>query len=378
MRVRFADRTTHLGYCFNVLPGETVDTLVEQVRRYCGPLRRRLGWPRMGVGLWIAAAPAAELASQPDVRARLCDVLDEEGLYVFTLNGFPYGGFHAARVKEQVFLPSWAEPARRDYTLNLARILAALLPEDAGDGTISTLPLGPRGVDREAASRQLVKLCHGLQQLREQTDRHIGVCFEPEPGAAFERARDLASFLSDIDRSGTLAICFDTCHAAVVAEQPRDAWRAFAETGVGCGKIQLSSALVVLDPAADAERALLASYDEPRFLHQVRGGFGAEAMDIPEALAAMPTDQPWRVHFHVPVHKDRLDRFATTSPSIVPALTAALAATGPLPHLEVETYTWNVLPAAERPDTDDQLIDGLAAELRWAADVVVRLKGALS
>jgi len=378
MRVRLGDRTTHLGYCFNVLPGETVEALLEQTKRYCAPLRERLGWSQMGVGLWIANGAAAELAGDESKRAQLRAALDDESLYVYTLNGFPYGGFHAPRVKEKVFLPSWETSERLTYTLNLARILADLLPDDMDGGTISTLPLGPRGVDREQVSKRLVSLVGDLKTIHEETGKHIQICFEPEPGAHFERAKDMAEFLYDVDRSGYLSICFDTCHAAVVAEQAKDAWATFADSGIGCGKIQISSALVVHDPNNADDLALLASYDEPRFLHQVRGGFGQEAMDIPEAVDQLDRSHPWRVHFHVPIHRDRVDRFATTSPSIVPALKAAIASDSPLPHLEVETYTWNVLPEADRPSNDDELIDGLVAEMRWAADVIVRLKGELS
>jgi len=377
MRVRLGGRESHLGYCFNVLPGETVAALHEQISRFCEPLRRRLGWTRMGVGLWLAHDPAAALAADDAALRAFGDALAASSLYAFTLNGFPYGGFHAPRVKEAVFQPGWDDPARLRYTLDLARILAALLPDDNERGTISTLPLGARDVDREQCRKRLVDLVHGLQQLGDDTGKRICVCFEPEPGAAFERAADMAAFLSDIDRDGHVGICFDTCHAAVVAEQPRDAWAAFADTGIGCGKIQLSSALVVEHPDHEADRELLASYDEARFLHQVRAGFGAEAMDIPEAVEQLDRSVPWRVHFHVPVHRERLDRFSTTSPSIVPALKAAVAAPGPLPHLEVETYTWNVLPEVERPRTDGELIDGLAAELRWAAEVIRRMKGEL-
>ncbi len=378
MRVRLADRNTHLGYCFNVLPGETVEALHEQTTRYCAPLRERLGWSQMGVGLWIANGAAEQLADDEAKRDSLRKQLDDHQLYVFTLNGFPYGGFHAARVKEKVFLPSWETAERLTYTTNLGRILAAMIPDDMAGSTISTVPLGPRGVDHEQVSKRLVDLVHALQQIHEDTGKKIEVCFEPEPGAGFERAGDLAGFLANIDREGYLSICFDTCHGAVVAEHPDHAWASFRDAGVGCGKIQISSALVVPDPSDPAQLELLASYDEPRFFHQVRGGFGAEAMDIPEAIDTLDRSVPWRVHFHVPIHRQQLDQFGTTAASIVPALKAAIANDGPLPHLEVETYTWNVLPEADRPTTDDALIDGLAAEMRWAADVIVRLKGELS
>ena len=161
MRCTLSDgRTIELGYCFNVLPGESAAALIEQARRICGPVRARLGVARMGVGLWIARAAATELMADPGARRALAAALAEQGLYVYTLNGFPYGGFHAPRVKHTVYEPSWAEAARVDYTLDLATLLAELLPDDLAGGSISTVPLGPATVDRAAAAAGL-RRCAG-------------------------------------------------------------------------------------------------------------------------------------------------------------------------------------------------------------------------
>src|SRR5262245_26697388 len=266
-------RTVELGYCYNALPGETVAALVDQIRRICGPVRARLGAARLGVGLWIARGAATELREPAALRA-LRAALDEAGLYCFTLNGFPCGGFHAPRVKERVFEPTWAEPARADYTIELAAILAALLPDDVGYGSISTLPLGPAGVDRGAARTALARVGDALAALARRTGKRIELAIEPEPGAAFERADELARFIAG---SG-LGICLDCCHAAVVGEDPAAAFAAMAAAGVRCAKIQISSALV-----AERPDDRLAAFDEPRFLHQVRSVRGG-AMDLPEAL----------------------------------------------------------------------------------------------
>src|SRR5581483_695 len=91
-----------------------------------------------GVGLRLSAAAAEELAA-PTALADFRRLLDAHGLYVFTLNGFPYGAFSGTRVKERVYLPDWREPARAAYTRQLADILAALLP-DGVDGSVSTVP----------------------------------------------------------------------------------------------------------------------------------------------------------------------------------------------------------------------------------------------
>lgn len=371
MRLRLSDnRTLELGYCYNVLPGETVAALVDQLHRICGPVRARLGVARMGVGLWIARPAATELR-QPAARAALAAALAAAGLYVVTLNGFPYGGFHAPRVKERVFLPSWAEPARVDYTIDLAHILAALLPDDVAAGSISTVPLGPASVDRAAAAAGLRRAGDALAELEATTGRRIALALEPEPGAGFERADALAGFLGGLG-DPRLGVCLDCCHAAVVDEEPAAAFAALAAAGVSCPKIQLSSALVVPHPDRDDARAALAAFDEPRFLHQVRSARGG-AMDLPAALADLDRGAPWRVHFHVPVHEAAVDAFATTRATIAPVLAAALAAGGALPHLEVETYTWNVLPEARRPRDDAGLVEGIARELAWTLELLATM-----
>lgn len=372
MRLRLSgNRTTHLGYCYNVLPGETVDALLAQARRICGPVRRALGVDRLGVGLWIARTAATALREDPAARGALREALDREGLYVFTLNGFPYGGFHAPRVKERVFEPGWDDAARVDYTLDLAAILAGLLPDDVAAGSISTVPLGAATIDRAAARARLARCAEGLAALEARTGRRVELAIEPEPGAAFERLDALAPFLAGDDLRGHVGACVDCCHAAVVGESAASGFAALAAAGVRCAKIQISSALVVPRPDDPAQAAALAGFDEPRFLHQVRSDRGG-AMDLPDALATLDRGAPWRVHFHVPVHDDDLGVLRSTRDAIAPVLAAALAADAP-PHLEVETYTWSVLPAGRRPTDDAGLVDGIARELAWTLDQLAAL-----
>jgi sugar phosphate isomerase/epimerase len=365
-------RAVHLGYGYNVLPGESVDALCAQVARVCGPVRARLGVARMGVGLWIARAAATELRAAAAV-ARLRAALDAAGLYVFTLNGFPYGGFHEPVVKARVYEPGWDDDARVAYTIELAEVLAALLPDELDRGSISTVPLGPATVDRDRARAGLQRAGEALAELATRTGRTIELGLEPEPGAGFERVAEAAAWLCGLSRS--VGVCVDACHTAVVDEAPGGAFAALAAAGVRCSKVQVSSALVVPRPDRDAEA--LRAFDEPRYLHQVRSARGG-AMDLPEALATLDRGAPWRVHFHVPVFAAALDGgLATRQAQIAPVLAAALAAppgeTGPPPHLELETYTWGVLPAASRPRDDAALIDGIAHELRWTLDLLSTL-----
>ncbi len=362
-------RPLHLGYCYNVLPGETVAALIDQIARICEPVRARLGVARLGVGLWIARGAAAELRASADALASLREALDEAGLYCFTLNGFPYGGFHAPRVKERVFEPSWASGARVDYTIDLAEILAALLPDDVAVGSISTVPLGPATVDPDAARRGLARAAAAFAAITARTGKRIELAVEPEPGAGFERVDALVDYLRAPD-TGAVGVCLDCCHAAVVGEDPAEAFAAMNRHGIRCAKIQISSALVVPRPDLDIGR--VGAFDEPRFLHQVRSERGG-AMDIPEAMMLLDRDVPWRIHFHVPVHDADLGELATTRDEIAPVLAAALAAPGELPHLEVETYTWSILPDGRRPADDAGLVDGIARGLAWTLALLAQL-----
>jgi hypothetical protein len=155
-------------------------------------------------------------------------------------------------------------------------------------------------------------------------------------------------------------------------EAPDAALAQLGDAGVPVVKAQVSSALRVPEPGGAAGRAFLDAFAEPRFLHQVREcvhGAVAGTDDLPEALGGdLPAESEWRVHFHVPVHAAE----HTTQDELTATL-AALAG-GPAPvtrHLEVETYTWGVLP--DGPGGDDGLVEGLAAELAWTRDRLVAL-----
>lgn len=315
----------------------------------------------MGYGLWLSRRALDEC----DVDA-LRAALDRAGLFVFTMNGFPYGDFHGERVKHAVYTPDWADPRRLDYSLGLAEVLAALLPEGVA-GTISTLPIGYRAMteaQRSAAVAMLGRAVAGLAELRERTGRGIRLCLEPEPGCVLETATDAVALFEGIEASDHLGLCYDTCHQAVVFEDASASVGALLDAGVAIGKVQLSSALVA--PTASA-RAALMRFDEPRFLHQVRTAGGDGVDDLGDAHELPDTE--WRVHFHVPIHRQRFGELGTTR-AFLEAAVVALKARGAQPCFEVETYTWTVLPEAERPSGDRGLIEGIAAELAFAQELL--------
>jgi sugar phosphate isomerase/epimerase len=402
----------HLTYCTNVHPGESWAEVRANLERHVLAVRRRVAPDApFGLGLRLSARAADEL-SAPDVLAELREFLGAHRLYVFTVNGFPYGPFSGTPVKEHVYRPDWLEDARLRYTDRLAALLAELLPADVG-GSISTVPgaFKPRvraAGDADAMADRLVRAAATLHAIRERTGKSIILALEPEPCchcetiaetiafftrvfsrrsiAALARLTGIGAGASEAALRRHLGVCFDACHMAVEFEEPAAALDALAAAGIAVGKIQLSAGLAVEVAPGDAEtRRALARFAEGVYLHQVVARSGDQLrryLDLPEALAtvgdpgaaslvhAEPPDgardapSAWRIHFHVPLFREHLGRFRSTQP-YVRALLELIRRDVPSPHLEVETYTWDVLPEEYRDEPVDVAV---ARELVWVRE----------
>jgi sugar phosphate isomerase/epimerase len=386
MRFRHPDGSVvHLAYCTNVHAAEDLDGVMSQLREHAEPVRRRLHRDRLGIGLWLARDAVRRLTTDPSAVRALRAELDRRGLEVVTLNGFPYQGFGAQTVKYRVYRPDWTQPARLEHTSELARLLTALLPEDAPEGTVSTLPLAWRDgftpERRRTALTALKALAARLDALEEMTGRSIRVGLEPEPGCTVETTADALEVLgaADAPPAHRIGVCVDTCHLATQFEEPDRALDALEAARVPVVKSQLSAALHAELPTAQGVLDALGEFDEPRFLHQTRaltpaGVRGTD--DLGEALrtGALPDSVPWRSHFHVPLHAPPAAPLTSTLDVLEASLTRLVG--GPVPltrHLEVETYTWQALPPGLRPRTRSQLADGIAAELGVARDMLTAL-----
>ncbi|MEU4425663.1 metabolite traffic protein EboE [Actinoplanes sp. NPDC024001] len=355
----------HLSYCTNVHPAEDLDGVIAQLDTYALPIRRRLDTATLGLGLWLAAPAAAELAASAGSRRRLRRELDARGLEVVTLNGFPYASFQAPVVKHAVYLPDWTSPQRLEYTLNLAAVLTDLMPDSASYGSVSTLPLAwrtPWDAGRAAtAHRHLDELARGLERLAATTGRTVRVGFEPEPGCLIENTTQAAELLAGVD-TRWLGVCLDLAHLACAWEEPAAALDRLRSAGVPVVKVQVSAALEAEDPSVD----VLRSYVEPRFLHQTRSRLGPATDDLDEALdQRLPG--PWRIHYHVPLHAAPAAPLTATIPVLREAVRVLVTE---CEHFDVETYTWNVLPPDQRPADAAGLADGIAAELAFARDLL--------
>jgi hypothetical protein len=379
-----------LGYCTNVHAGNDLATTWANLRQHALGVKRRYSPERhMGIGLWLSARTARELREQSKV-VEFAEWLEAEGLVPFTLNGFPYGDFHQEVVKKDVYLPTWWDVQRLDYTKQLIDLLNEILPPGR-EGSISTLPIAwgdPMAPDfqLEKAAALLTNAALHMHELEQRTGRLIYLCLEPEPGCVFTYAKDIVGFFQDFLLGGEeeaivrrhLRVCHDVCHAAVMFEEQADVLRRYQEAGIEVGKIQVSAAVQMqLDDLAADERpaaiAQLRQFHEPRYLHQSvwrtteDEEFFTDLAPALEAVEKHPQGE-LRTHFHVPIYLREFGRLATTQEEILTCLAAARE-TSACTHYEVETYAWNVLPAdLQQPE----LAAGIAREMQWCAEALVR------
>lgn len=353
-------------------PAEDLAGVIGQLSRFCEPIRKMLEWPRLGVGLWLAAPLAHQLANDNAALDELKSELDSRSLEVVTLNGFPYQAFQAEVVKLDVYSPDWTERARLNFTIDLARVLQQLLPEDAEMGTISTLPVAWRNPVPPANEQTelLQELARELKKLA-ASGPTIKVALEPEPGCLIESIEQAGPFLKNISPEW-IGVCLDACHLAVQFEAADVSSHRLHDNNISIYKAQISSGLRIRSPKS-AE--WVNDFIEPRFLHQTRErlhGKMYEADDLPEAReGGLPGSSEWRTHFHVPVHSEDP---RTTRDELIKTIKVLVGGTHPLTtHLEVETYTWTVLPEDQRPVDDDGLINGIAEELKWTAEQLTKL-----
>ena len=383
-----------LTYCLNVHPGETWDenfatlrTTVLAVRDLVSP-----GRP-FGLGLRLSAEAATTL--QSTVRTtEFSAFLQSENLHVLTVNAFPYGRFHGGPVKENVYAPDWRSPKREVYTHQVACVLASLIP--AGSfASISTVPCSWKEwiyspSDIPLILENLTDSVAHCARIAMHQGRDILIALEPEPGCLLETTPETIAFFNELlfTEGATmlaaklrsshasaaalirhhLGVCLDTCHAALQFEDPAESLRLYQAEGIRVPKIQISSALSIENTEGALES--LRPFAEPVYLHQVKARLASGQIlswtDLPQALTALPSIGPAeiRVHFHVPLHFTSAGPLHSTAPLLSSDFLSRIPSL-PETHLEIETYTWDVLPPSLRSTTIEQSI---AAEFQWLKD----------
>ena len=388
-----------IPYCLNIHPGESLAETRAAIERYALAVKARVSpdapYP---LGLRLAATAARELAD-PAALAAFRDLLARHDLFVTGINGFPYGTFHNAAVKTAVYQPDWSTPERLNYTGRLASILAALLPEGQ-TGSVSTVPLGyksggsrgrsPSNADSSVQSvyvRSLAVMAEYLHDLKRTTGREIVLAIEPEPDCLLEDTQEVVAWFEDellvegkrwLTFQGRrtseeaeallrtyIGLCLDTCHFAVAFEDPLTALLRFESACLRVARIQLSAAIRAT--VTDDALARLAAFIDPVYLHQTkirlpRGRIVALPDLTAETLetARQHAGCELRTHFHVPLFYAGDGVLGSTHIDLTPDFFAHVHARGY--PLEIETYTFNVLPPAIRPA---DVVDSLVAEHAW-------------
>ncbi len=387
--------TLPLSYCTNVHPGRTVAEVVDGISSHSAMAQRLLEFP-MAAGLWLSASVAQELSDQPSQLELLAQTLWQHDLCCYTLNTFPFGDFHSDRVKEQVYLPDWTDPRRLTYTEQCATLLSQLMPE-GGEGSLSTVPLGgqmnPHAPDFHAVCfSHLIRFARFLKHLHDTTGRKIRLGLEPEPLCElsgterwtlpvmrhlFQQAEALGC--EELVRE-YIGVCFDVCHQAVEFEDVSKSIDQIVVQGIRINKVHITNAVELRNPAANhSGLEALKQFAEPRYLHQTFAKFNDGTVESKLDLLVSDLEGPrtdrffsadaWRVHFHVPIFAEQLGPLFTTRPDLAAAL-KRIAVLDYAPHLEVETYTWPVMPDASQDDGSTDLATRIARELQSAAELL--------
>jgi hypothetical protein len=393
----------HLTYCTNIHAGETwTDHFAALQQNFPGIKNAVSPNAPMGIGLRLSNIASLELCKEHELQI-FKKWLQENNAYVFTMNGFPYGGFHNTIVKDHVHSPDWTTSDRLKYTRRLFNILEELLPEGLNGG-ISTSPLSYRhwfktletlAIARKTATENILLIAEQLIDIKKLTGKTLHLDIEPEPDGILETGVEFIEwFENDLLVAGIkriaaresvsdeeaeemikthICLCYDICHFAIGYEPHAQIIEHLSAKGIKIGKLQISAALKAQMSADEPARAAAAdafkNFDESTYLHQVVALTDENKLirysDLSSALedANNKLVNEWRVHFHVPVFRSDFGLLQSTQNDVsqvlqihsVKQLTA---------HLEVETYTWEVLPEQLRLP----LQQSISRELQWVID----------
>jgi hypothetical protein len=386
-----------VGYSTNVHRSRRLADIYRYLREFTLPIKQRVyGESSAGLELHLNIGTTKDLM-EPRAREKFRAFLVEAGLVLFSVNAYPLLDFHARRVKETVYLPSWAERKRARWTSAIARVVADLIP-DGLHGSISTLggcfrphSHGP-ATFRKLAANYLEALSAFLAVERER-GKQLVLAVEPEPETSFETCAEVVAFFEDYllplacerwkrkgsrsrieaDLRRVFTVNLDTCHLSVLFEDQEANLRTLAAGGLKLGKVHVTNAVELRRPfRSRAAYQDLREMDEPRYFHQFCGSDsegrviwrGIDLSDLPRRLDPLlhPRVTAIRSHFHVPLYLRRYRRLYTTQDDTARALHAVRRA-GECEHLVLETYTWPLL--TRDGNRSEKLIEGIAKEFRW-------------
>lgn len=394
----------YLTYCTNIHAGEQWQDHFAALQEHVPVIKKKLspGAP-FGIGLRLSNAAAQDMNDENLDHFK--QWLKENDCYVFTMNGFPYGGFHHTKVKDHVHSPDWTTNDRVVYTMKLFHILSALLP-GGQEGGISTSPLTYRHWHKDEATKDvfktatanIVRVAEELVNIKNTKGQILHLDIEPEPDGLLETGPEFMEWYEEyLVPAGTehfkkifgftesqavealhehIRLCYDVCHFAVGYENHQAVIDELQRRGIKVGKIQISSALKAAMPddaeKREAVKKSLAVFNESTYLHQVvalqKDGNFKRYPDLPEALADVDNTsvKEWRSHFHVPLFISGYGVLESTQPDIREVL--SIHQRKPFTaHLEVETYTWEVLPEQLKLP----IADSIVRELEWVRNILL-------
>jgi hypothetical protein len=385
----------HLTYSTLVHPADNWPELWASVQTFLPKVKARISPDQpFGVCLRLAAPTAALLAANAEERKKLKWFLADNDMYVYTANAFPYGAFKGTVVKEQVYEPDWRTEERTAYTINVADILADLCVPGIAP-SIQTAPLGfkpnvtgPDVVD--SYTEHVLRVAAHLVQLEARTGYLITLGLEPEPRCFLETTDETVAYFTNHLYTGKsaarlsvlanipmdtaiaalrrhLGVVFDIGHQAVGFENIPVSLQKLVNAGIPIVKLQEAAAMYIGE-VTDEKVEALKRFAKTVYLSQTvecRGGAElGHYLNLEDAFAGWEKDKTkreWRTHFHVPVFLADLGPFKSTQFALEQAL--AMHKKTPLSRqLEIETYTWDVLP--DHLKTGD-IVEYVCRELEW-------------
>ena len=389
-----------LTYCTNIHPGQDWKSTFKSLQDFVPGIKKEVAEGQaFGLGLRLSNKASEELEN-----GRNMDIfqkwLKEQNIYVFTMNGFPYGNFHDERVKDRVHAPDWTTKERLVYTKRLFKQLSVLLPEGLNGG-ISTSPITYKYWHKteedkvkafESGALHMLEVAKYLFELEQETGKYLHMDIEPEPDGLLENSEEVLLFFKEyllpmgipflksalnLDAQKAeavikkyLTVCYDICHFSLAYEEPHETFTKFDENGIRVGKIQVSAALKILFDGENKDLvwAELSKFNEPTYLHQVTEKVGEQVKtysDLPVVLKEKKPVKELRAHYHVPIFLERYGMLFSTQDHIIKTMDY-LKDNPVSEHLEIETYTWDVLPKDLKQDLSVSII----REIQWLKEYV--------
>jgi len=385
----------HCTYCTNIHDGENWETTFNNLKAHIPVVKKEVATDvSFGIGLRLSNKASEELQNENNL-LHFKQWLDTNNLYVFTMNGFPYGNFHNEIVKDLVHAPDWTTTKRVIYTKRLFNQLAYLLPEEQ-EGGISSSPISYKHWHNtenakekvlKTGAKNLATIVLHLSEIEKETGKYLHLDIEPEPDGMIENTSEFLSFYNDyllpiacksiqeatgIDSEKAQAliyrhitICYDVCHFSLAFEAPKDTFARLKKHHIKVGKIQISSALKIIFDTKNNEAIWesLSTFNESTYLHQVTEKINDDVIvynDLPLVLAKKKNHSELRAHFHVPIFLETFRNLQSTQDQIIEVM-EYIKKEAISNHIEVETYTWNVLPDELKMNIDKSI----SRELKW-------------